>query len=103
MCRTFKQVLGANLLVPLTASSVSAANLPFGSGQPCSEIVITNRTGGIIYIFDNAYSGVIHGMLMKNDETMTFRGITNSIVVSASGTAGDIYYRTAFFSMLPQR
>lgn len=89
-CRSFKQTVGATL-VALTA-------------QPCSEVIISNKTGGNVVIFDNSYSDANNSFLLSNGEVFTFRGITNTSVVSASGAVtGDLYYRTQYYSLLPQR
>jgi hypothetical protein len=89
-CRTFKQTI--------TTSLVRL------SSYPCSEVIITNRTGGNVNIFDNDYNSTQNAMLLLNNDTYTFRGITNTSVVSASAAAtGDIYYRTQYFSILTQR
>ena len=89
-CRSFKQTISTNL-VALTA-------------QPCSEVIIVNKTGGTVTIYDNGYSASNFGFLLASNESFTFRGITNTNVVSAiAASSGDIYYRTQYFSLLPQR
>ena len=89
-CRSFKQTIGATL-VQL-------------SSYPCSEVIVTNRTTGNVTIYDNGYNDVLNAMLLIPNDTYTFRGITNTSVVSASAaTSGDIYYRTQYFSVLAQR
>lgn len=89
-CRSFKQTIGT-VLVQL-------------SSYPCSEVIITNKTGVNVTIFDNGYNNALNSMLLSNNDTYTFRGITNTSVVSASAAStGDIYYRTQYFSVLPQR
>jgi len=90
-CKSFKQRLTAGTLVALSAYT-------------CSEVLIVNRTGGNIAVFDNSNLGDQSSFLMKNDEQYTFRGLTNTSVVSTSAaTTGDIYYRSQFYSFLPQR
>jgi hypothetical protein len=89
-CRSFKQTIGATL-VQL-------------SSYPCSEVIITNRTSGNVTIYDNGLNNAASAMLLIPNDTYTFRGITNTSVVSASAVStGDIYYRTQYFSVLPQR
>ena len=89
-CRSFKQTIGTNLVAL--------------SSQPCSEVIIINKTGGSLTIYDNGYSENSFGFLLGSNESFTFRGITNANVVSAvAASSGDIYYRTQFFSLLPQR
>jgi hypothetical protein len=89
-CRSFKQTVGTNLVAL--------------SSQPCSEVIVVNKTGGTLTIFDNGHSDSDFGFLLGSNESFTFRGITNTNVVSAiAASSGNIYYRTQFFSLLPQR
>tara|TARA_R110000803_G_scaffold158949_2_gene223153 strand:- start:266 stop:586 length:321 start_codon:yes stop_codon:yes gene_type:complete len=90
-CRSFNQTLpGATIPgTPLV-------------NQVCSEVTIINRTGSNITIYDNGYSSAQNGFLLEDNESTTFRGITNTDQVSAVGT-GDIYYRTQYFSNNPSR
>lgn len=89
-CRSFKQTI-TTALVQL-------------SSYPCSEVIIVNKTGTNVIVFDNGYSLAQNGFLLSNNETFTFRGITSTSVVSASAAAtGDIYYRSQYYSLLPQR
>lgn len=89
-CHSFKQTIGT-ALVQLSA-------------YPCSEVIVVNRTAGNILIFDNNYFSVNNSFLLATGESFTFRGITNTSVVSASAvSAGDIYCRAQYFSMLTQR
>lgn len=90
-CRSFKQTLSTNLVAL--------------SSQPCSEVIIVNRTGQDVLVYDNDYSNSANEFLLADSESFTFRGITNTLTVSAktlSGT-GPIYYRTQYFSNLNQR
>lgn len=84
-CRSFK----------LNISGLTAL-----ADQACSEVVIVNRTGGSITIYDQGYSDEANSFLLADLESATFRGITNTLQVSASGS-GDIYYRTQFYSNTP--
>lgn len=89
-CKSFKQTIGTSLVQLST--------------YPCSEVTIVNRTGGAVIIFDNNNFSLDHSFLLGTSESFTFRGITNTSTISASGTTiGDLYYRTQYFSMLPQR
>ena len=68
--------------------------------QECSEVVIyPHNTGTLIYDYQNptvGFSVPVH-------TEMTFRGITNSNQVSATGNAdGAFNYRTQFFSNFPE-
>jgi len=91
-CRSFNQPLSTTL-VALTAN------------QPCSEVIIINKTGNPIYIYDSDYSSAANRLLLSENETITLRGITNSLQVSSQTISGEgmLYYRTQFFSFLPQR
>jgi hypothetical protein len=89
-CHSFKQTLGTSL-VQL-------------SSYTCSEVIIVNRTTGNVLIFDNNNFSINNSFLLATGESFTFRGITNTSVVSASAvSAGDIYCRAQYFSMLTQR
>ena len=89
-CRSFNQTIGTQI------TQLSA--------YPCSEVIIVNKTGGNLTDFDNNYINTQFGFLLANNESFTFRGITSTATVSASAaTQGLIYYRTQYFSLLPQR
>lgn len=89
-CKSFKQYIDTTLTKL--------------SGFPCSEVIIVNRTTGSISVYDNNNFSEENSFLLSAGESFTFRGITNTSVVSAIATsAGDIYFRTQYFSMLPQR
>jgi hypothetical protein len=89
-CRSFNQTVGTALTKL--------------SSQPCSEIELYNRTGGTLSAYDNGYSTEPFAMLLNNNESIVFRGLTNSNQVSAkAAAAGTIFYRTQFFSSNPLR
>lgn len=89
-CRSFKQDIGTSI------TQLSA--------HPCSEVIIVNKTGGALTVYDNGFDSLDFGFLLATNESFTFRGITNTSVVSAvAASAGTIYFRTQFFSLLPQR
>ena len=89
-CRSFRQTIGTTL-VQL-------------SSYPCSEVIIVNRTGSDILVYDNNNFSINNSFLLGINESFTFRGITNTSVISAIAlSAGNIYYRTQYFSILPQR
>jgi hypothetical protein len=74
------------------------------SSQPCSEVILTNRTGGLLSAYDNGFSGEPFAMQLINNEVYTFRGLTNSDQLSAkAASAGPIFYRTQYFSSNPSR
>jgi len=91
-CRSFNQPVGNSAFAKL-------------SSQVCSEVTIFNKTGQICYINDNNYVGDGDGLALDDNDTVTIRGITNTELVSAktAASSGILYYRTAFFSSLPQR
>jgi len=90
-CKSFRQRLTTGVLAALSA-------------YPCSEVLIVNRTGGNIVVFDNNNFDNQNSFLMKTDEQYTFRGITSTSVVSTSAAVtGDIFYRSQYYSLLPQR
>lgn len=89
-CRSFNQVVSTNL-VKLSA-------------QPCSEVILVNRTGGNLSAYDGGRSQDQFAFVLTNNEQFTFRGLTNSDQLStkAAGT-GTIFYRTQYFSFNPAR
>ena len=89
-CHSFKLSLGTSL-----------TRLP---AYTCSEVIIANRTAGDVLIFDNNNFSLANSFLLATGESFTFRGITNTSVVSAVAlSAGDIYCRSQYYSMLAQR
>lgn len=87
-CRSFKQTLAGGTTALLD--------------QICSEVIIVNRTGADVLIYDSGYADLANGFLLADLESATFRGLTNTNQVSAAGT-GDIYYRSQFFSNTPSQ
>lgn len=89
-CRSFNQTIDTTLTA-LTS-------------QVCSEVVVVNRTGSNLYIYDSNYFDNNNRLLLLDNESIVIRGITNSSQVSAiADSAGTVYYRTQYFSNLPQR
>lgn len=70
--------------------------------QVCSEVIIINRTPGDVTLYDSGYDAAENGLLLKTEESMTLRGITNTNQVSAVGS-GSLYYRTQYYSNSPSR
>jgi len=107
-CRTFSMILAASTLTCLSGVDVGG----YGVGQPCSEVIIMNKTGGTVTIYDKNNgpfasgspkgAGGSHGWVLANGEQFTYRGVTNVNEISAYGTAGRIQYRTQFFSYNPR-
>ena len=99
-CRSFGMGLAATTLTRLSGTDVAA---PF-VGQSCSEAIIINSTGGILWLYDNNYSLGEHALKIADGATFTLRGLTNVNLVSAyAASAGPVYYRTQYFSYNPSR
>lgn len=77
-----------------------STNLVALSAFPCSEVLIVNRTNDNLFIHDNNNFSLNNRFLLKNDESMVVRGISNTSSVSAntSLSGGQIYYRASNFS-----
>lgn len=90
-CRSFNQTV-STALVAL-------------SGYPCSEVIIINKTGASVYIYDSSFFNDTNRLLLESNESIALRGITNSNQVSAKTASGSgtLYFRTQYFSLLPQR
>jgi hypothetical protein len=75
------------------------------SAHACSEVLILNRAGGSIMVFDNNNFGADNRILLLNGESIILRGLNNSNEVSAQTltATGDIYYRANYFSNTPSR
>lgn len=87
ICRSFNQPLSTQLAAL--------------SSTVCSEVIISNKTGQNVLIFDNNYTASANGILISNNEVYTIRGITNAAQVSAQTATGSgmLYYRTQFYSI----
>ena len=90
-CRSFNQTVNTTL---------SALHL-----CTCSEVIIINHTGQQVYIYDSNNFNDTNRLLLDNNQQIVIRGITNSSQVSAKTASGSgtLYYRTQFYSFLPQR
>lgn len=90
LCRSFVQTVDTNLVAL--------------SSQLCSEVIVVNKTGVPVEIYDQGYSASTFAMLLSANDTFTFRGVTNSNQVSAKaiGGTGPLYYRTQYFSQFVQ-
>tara|TARA_R100001443_G_C3268059_1_gene157301 strand:+ start:107 stop:469 length:363 start_codon:yes stop_codon:yes gene_type:complete len=100
ICRTFQQ--------PIDTNTVALSGETIANGFPCSEVILMNRTGGVIYIWDNGYHNAAHENFfwqLDDNEQFTFRGLTNVNQVSAAkgSGSGEIFYRTQYFSSNPSR
>lgn len=110
LCRSFNQRIGTSLtmltgaVVPGFTGATTTSSSVLTGGHPCSEIIIYNRTGGNITVFDNEYPNSLNGFLLSAGETFTFRGLTNVAQVSATAaSAGNIHYRAQYYSSNPSR
>lgn len=86
ICRSFNQPLSTNLVAL--------------SAQTCAEVILYNKTGQDIQVFDSGYSNASNAFVLSNNDSFVIRGLTNSSQVSAKTASGSgmIYYRTQFFS-----
>lgn len=86
ICRSFNQSLDTNLVAL--------------SSTVCSEVVIYNKTGQDILLFDGGYDDSSNGFLISNNDSFVIRGVTNSQQVSAQTVSGGgtLYYRSQFYS-----
>lgn len=83
--RSFNQTIGSTL----TCLSAWLA----------SEVTVINRTGSVIYLYDNNVFGDAFNMQLSANESVTLRGIANSNQVSArADTPGPLYFRASRFS-----
>lgn len=66
------------------------------SSQECSEVIVRPVVN---YKFFDHQNPTVEFLVAANTE-FTFRGLTNSNQLSATGN-GDLYYRTQMFSNMP--
>tara|TARA_R100001129_G_scaffold145452_1_gene106737 strand:+ start:453 stop:821 length:369 start_codon:yes stop_codon:yes gene_type:complete len=101
-CRSFEQEITNSALTKLSGAS------PTG-GQLCSEVLIINKSGQTLHLYDRAelYTNGIpedeYRLTISNNDTVTLRGLTNVDQVSAktAASSGFITYRTQYFSSNP--
>lgn len=74
------------------------------SSFQASEILISNKSGQAINIFDGGRDSSDNAFLLDDGESFVLRGITNTNEVSAQTTSssGVVYFRSAYFSNLNQ-
>lgn len=81
-------------------------NLVALSSFTASEVLISNKSGQDLFIYDNEVVSDDRRFLIKTSESMVLRGITNTNEVSAKTNSpfvsGNIYFRSAYFSNLNQ-
>lgn len=85
ICKSFSIALGSGVTM-------------LSGAQECSEITVSPRVSGASF-FD--YRNPSQSFLVPVNEQFTFRGLTNTSDISATGTGCTLYYRTAFFSNTP--
>jgi len=89
-CKSFNQLLTTGLVAL--------------SSQICSEVIIYNKTGGDVLLYDNNNFDISNSFLISNNDSFVMRGITNTNQVSATAlSAGTIYCRTQYFSNNPTK
>lgn len=74
------------------------------SSFQASEILISNKSGENLYIYDSNFTTDDRRFLLEDNESMVLRGITNTNEVSAKvgALSGTVYFRSAYFSNLNQ-
>ena len=74
------------------------------SAFEASEVLISNKSGQVINIFDNERNGADQAFQLDDNDSIVLRGITNTSNVSAQTTSGNgtVYFRSAYFSNLNQ-
>lgn len=95
----------SNLNQSKSFNQVLTTNLARLSSQECSEVIISNKTGQGILVFDNNNFGATNGFLLSANDTFTFAGVSDCDQLSARTVAGTgtVYYRTQMFSNTPSR
>lgn len=90
-CRSFNLTL-TDTLTPL-------------EDQVCGEVLLINKSGGDVLLFDNDYTDSGNSLLLNDLDSIVLRGITNTNQVSAQMVSGSgtFYYRTQYFSNNPSR
>jgi len=89
LCLSINQWVGTTLALGMLSSA------------RCSEVLIINRAGANLFVYDKGNILPGEAFILEDNESFTFRGITNANQVSAvlaTGT-GLITCRTAYTSM----
>ena len=75
------------------------------SSFPASEVLISNKSGQSLNIFDNGRTNANNAFQLNDDESLVLRGITNTdqVSVQTTGGNGSVYFRSAYYSSLNQR
>jgi len=66
----------------------------------CSEVLVINRTGQDVFLYDSGDTLNTNRLLILDDESIVIRGVSNSSSLSAKtlSGSGDLYYRASKFS-----
>jgi hypothetical protein len=93
-----------NINVCKSFNTTISTNLVALSSQSCSEVVIYNRTGQVIEVYDNNFNSAENAFILSNNDSFVVRGVTNSSEVSAKTQSGSgtICYSTQYFSNFTQ-
>ena len=85
----------------VNATTVAAAL----TGQVCSEVLILNKSGQDLKVYDIAHMQDDNCLLISDGESITIRGVVNSneIKIKTSSGSGTVYYRTQYYSNNPSR
>ena len=107
-CRSFKITLAANKAMTRFTSTGQVAADSFMNGFPCGEVTVVNKSGKTIEVYDNEnFTDGVDCIFMDDNDTFTFRGLTNTADISAKNTEDNaavaIYARAQFFSSNPAR
>jgi len=75
------------------------------SSIECSEAIIVNKTSDQVNINIEDTDDSFKNFLLDDNDSFTFRGITNCDQISAKSvfSSGSIYVRTQFYGSLMQR
>lgn len=68
--------------------------------QICSEVIVINQTGQAVNVYDGGYDDALNAMQIPDKGTFTFKGVTNSMQLSAATASGSgtLYYRTQYYN-----
>ena len=107
-CRSFKITLAASKALTRFTSTGQVADATAVAGYPCGEVIVINKSGKYIEVYDNNHTtDGVDCILMNDNDTFTFRGLTNTGDISAKNTENNdavaIYVRAQFFSDNPAR
>ena len=107
-CRSFKITLAASKAMTRFTSTGQVAGDTGIAGFPCGEVIVINKSGKYIEVYDNNHTtDGVDCILLDDNDTFTFRGLTNTGDISAKNTENDdavaIYVRAQFFSDNPAR